>query len=381
MYFNARDSSVTTDATLTPADVQRLLTDPSSDNRALTAGKLGDTFSKGKLSDTERRMAEDIFRLMMRDLEVKVRKSLSDSIKLSPDLPRDVALAMANDVADIALPVIEASTVLTDDDLIRIISSKPTEYQVAVAARADVSEAVSEALVATDNETVVERLVSNDGAKIADTTLTKVLDKFGHIARIAHPMATRSVLPVSVAERLVNLVSERIRDHLVTHHNLSDDMAMDLVMASRERATLNLLSGDGDAPDVMELVEQLARNKRLTPSIILRALCMGDITFFEAAVARMAGIPVANAYQLIHDRGQTGLERLLAKAGMPAKMLPIIRGALAIAEELGFSFQEREKMQNLVMERVITQFEDGFEDMDYLIAKLSGRSYLPQPTI
>ncbi len=372
---------MTTDAILTPADVQRLLTDPSSNNRALTAGKLGDTFSKGKLSENERRMAEDIFRLMMRDLEVKVRKSLSDSIKLSPDLPRDVALAMANDVSEIALPVIEASTVLTDEDLISIISSKPAEYQVAVAARAEVSEAVSDALVATENESVVERLVSNDGAQIGDTTLTKVLDKFGHIARIANPMATRSVLPVQVAERLVNLVSERIRDHLVTHHNLSDDMAMDLVMASRERATLNLLSGDSDAPDVMELVDQLARNKRLTPSIILRALCMGDITFFEAAVARLANIPVANAYQLIHDRGQTGLERLLTKAGMPAKMLPIIRGALTIAEELGFSFQEREKMQNLVMERIITQFEDGFEDMDYLIAKLSGRSYLPQPTV
>jgi uncharacterized protein (DUF2336 family) len=369
---------VTTDASLTPADVQRLLIDPSSDNRALTAGKIGESFSKGKLSDAERRMAEDIFRLMMRDLEVKVRKSLSDSIKLSPDLPRDVALAMANDVSDIALPVIEASTVLTDEDLINIISSKPAEYQVAVAARADVSEAVSDALVATENEKVVERLVTNDGAKITDNTLAKVLDKFGHIERISHPMATRSVLPVAVAERLVNLVSDRIRDHLVTHHSLSDDMAMDLVLASRERATLNLLSGDSDAPDVVELVDQLARNKRLTPSIILRALCLGDITFFEAALARLAGIPVANAYQLIHDRGQVGLERLMAKAEMPSKMLPIVRSALTIAAELGFSFQDREKMQHMVLERVITQFEDGFEDIDYLIAKLSGSSTLSQ---
>jgi uncharacterized protein (DUF2336 family) len=368
---------VTTQASLSPADVQRLLTDPSVDNRALTAGKLGDTFSSGGLSASERKMAEDIFRLMMRDLEVKVRKSLSDSIKLSPDLPRDVALAMANDVSDIALPVIEASSVLTDDDLINIINSKPAEYQVAVAARATVSEVVSDALVATENQQVVERLVQNDGAEIGENTLSRVLDKFGHIERISHPMATRSVLPVSVAERLVNLVSERIRDHLVTHHNLSDDMAMDLVLASRERATLGLLTGDGDAPDVVELVDQLARNKRLTPSIVLRALCMGDLTFFEAALARLAGIPVANAYQLIHDRGQTGLERLLKKAEMPSQMLPIIRSALVIAEELGFAHEEREKMQALVLERVITKFEDGFEDMDYLIAKLSGRSHLP----
>jgi uncharacterized protein (DUF2336 family) len=367
---------VTTDAALTHADVQRLLVDPSSDNRALTASKIGESFSKGKLSEAERAMAEDIFRLMMRDMEVKVRKTLSDNIKLSPDLPRDIAMAMANDIIEIALPVIEASTVLTDEDLISIISNKSSAYQVAVAARAEVSEAVSEALVATDDEKVVERLVSNDGARIADTALAKVLNKFGHVERISHPMAARSVLPVAVAERLVNLVSDRIRDHLVTHHNLSDDMAMDLVLASRERATLNLLSGDSDAPDLVELVDQLARNKRLTPSIILRALCLGDISFFEAALARLADIPVANAYQLIHDRGQVGLERLMAKAEMPAKMLPIVRSALAIAEELGFDFQDREKMQHIVMERIITQFEDGFDDIDYLIAKLSGSNSL-----
>ena len=356
---------------LSVQDLKRLMSNPSSEARAETAGKIGASFSAGSLNDSERALAEDIFRIMARDIEVKVRKSLSDSIKLAPNLPRDVALAMANDVAEIALPVLEASTVLTDEDLIAIIESKPAEYQVAVAARPVVSEAVSEALVATENEVVVTRLVSNDGAAIKDDTLTRVIDKFGHLEQVVTPMANRAVLPVAAAERLVALVSEKVRDHLVTHHAMGEDVATDLIMSSRERATLSLISGEESAPDVMELVDQLARNNRLLPTIILRALCMGDMTFFEAGLARRAGISVANAYQLIHDRGGRGLAQLFAKAKMPEKMLPVVRGALSVAAEVDVSHHDRHALRTLVLERVLTQFGDDLEDFDYLIAKLS----------
>jgi uncharacterized protein (DUF2336 family) len=371
MVRSQKAKEMPAESKLSVDDLKRLMVNPSSDARAITAEKLGNSFAAGQLSDSERALAEQIFRLMARDIEVKVRKSLSDSIKLAPNLPRDVAMQMANDVADIALPVIEASTVLTDEDLMAIIESKPAEYQVAVAARPIVSEAVSDALVATNNEAVVTRLVSNDGAVIKEETLSKVLDNFGHLESVVTPMAGRATLPVAAAERLVALVSEKVRDHLVTHHQLNEDVAMDLILSSRERATLSLISGEDSAPDVMELVDQLARNGRLAPSIMMRALCLGDMVFFEAALARRAGISITNTYQLIHDRGGKGLSQLFVKAKLPEKMLPVVRTALAVAAEADVSHHDRHAMRNIVLERVLTQFGDDIEDFDYLIAKLS----------
>ncbi len=358
---------------LSSADVRSLLSDPSTENRSKTAAKIGTHFTDGTLSDSERRTAEDIFRLMIRDLEVSVRKSLSHSIRLSKDLPRDIAITLANDVADVALPIITYSELLTDEDLINIVATKPEDYQCAVASRAVVSEHVSKALVQTGNETVVAQLVANEGAIVNEATMAQVLDTHGHIAKISNPMANRKVLPLGIAERLVNLVSTKIRDHLVTHHDLSPDMAMDLLLDSRERATLHLLDGDDEAPDVVALVDQLYKNKRLSDSIVLRAICMGDISFFEAALARKANISVANAYQLIHDRGQTGLERLFEKAQMPANMLKVVRMALQTMNEIGGNIDDRQTLRSVMMERVVTQFEDGLDDMDYFIAKLSGR--------
>ncbi len=358
---------------LSSADVRALLSDPSTENRSKTATKIGAYFAKGTLSDKERHSAEDIFRLMVKDLEISVRKSLSNSISLSKDLPHDIALALANDVSDVALPIITFSDLLTDDDLLNIIASKTEDHQIAIASRAAVSENVSEALVQTGNEIVVAQLVSNDGADVSENTMSQLLDTYGHVAKISNPMANRKVLPLGIAERLVNLVSTKIRDHLVTHHDLSLDVAMDLLLDSRERATLHLLDGDDDAPDVVALVDQLYKNKRLSNSIVLRAICMGDISFFEAALARKANISVANAYQLIHDRGQNGLERLFEKAQMPFATLKVVRMALQTMDEIGGNIEDRHTLRSVMMERVVTQFEDGLEDMDYFIAKLSGR--------
>lgn len=361
---------------LSVEDVRKLLSDPSVENRTLTAQKVGAAFAAGTLNERERVLAEDIFRIMVRDVEQKVREALSHSIRLSPDLPHDVAVALANDIASVALPIIEASTVLTDDDLLSIIRSKPSEYQVAVASREVVSERVSDALVETRNEDVVARLVANDGARLTEQTMSRVLDEFGHVKRICNPMAERSALPLAVAERLVTLVSDKIRDHLVTHHDLSPDVATDLVLDSRERATLSLLGGGADVPDVFELVNQLHANGRLTPTIVMRALCMGDLSFFEVAMARLANIPVANAHQLIHDRGGRGLARLLQQAGLPPQSLPVARAALQAIEELEFMFDgDRQTMRQMVIERVLTRFEEGLdpENLDYFIAKIAGR--------
>lgn len=371
---------MTQNSHLTAADVQQLLSDPSAAHRASTAAKLGNQMVAGSLEPAERALAEEIIRLMTRDVESQVRAALARSIALSNDMPRDIALAVANDIAEVALPFIEVSAILTDDDLVAIINSKPAEYQVAVAARSSVSESVADALVDTGNETVVARLVANEGAQLSETTMNRVVDRFGTIKAVSNPLAQRTVVPISVAERLVTLVSEKIRDHLVTHHELPLDIATDLLLDSRERATLHLLDGSSDAPDVLELVDELHRNQRLTPTILMRAICLGDLTFFEAALAKRAGIPVAAAHALIHDQGDRGLERLFQRCGMPGPSLNVAREALAAIEDLDQSRDKpRDEVRELVLERVLTRFQDRLDEpnLDYLIAKIGSHPAKP----
>ena len=362
---------------LTKADVEKLLSDPSPETRAGTVGKIASNYGGEGFSDSERRLAEEIFRILARDVEVQVREALSVHLKECPQIPYDVALSLAKDVDSVAIPVIEFSQVLTDDDLVEIINASDAAKQSAVARRETVSESVSDALVDTRNEDVVATLMDNEGAEISDRSFEKAIVHFGASEKVNERMAYRATLPIGIAERLVTMVSDKLKERLATHHELSSGVTTDLILGLRERATLSLVRPGAESGDVEKLVRQLHENSRLTPSIILRALCMGDMAFFEAAVARRAGVPVVNARLLIYDEGELGLNSIYKKALLPDALLPAVKMAVEVAEETGYDGQEndRERFTKRMIERVLTQFEDmdiGSDNLEYLLAKLNG---------
>lgn len=367
---------------LTAEDVQALARDPSPANRAATAakiaGRFNDSVAGGGLSAREVALAEEIFRLMVRDAEVRVREALAANLKSNPRLPHDVAVALAKDVDSVAVPMLTASEVLTPDDLIQIVASHGSSVRLeAIAGRRDVDERVSAALVDAGNETAVAKLLSNPGAALNEPTLHKVVDRFGDSEAVQAPLVARDVLPVTIAERLVVCVADHLRAHLLAKHNISPDLAMDLVLHSRERATVGLAFGVSEE-SLQALARQLGEKQRLTASLVLRAVCMGNLRFFEHAVATLARVPVANARLLIHDRGGLGFKTVWAKAGLPAAFFPAVRAALDVVEqtELDGLVLDPERYSRRIIERILTQYsslgvEFPHDDLEYLMAKVA----------
>jgi len=198
---------------LTQADVAKLLANPSAPIRAKTTAKIAAQFDAQQLSPTERKIAEDIFRVLVKDAEVLVREALSAQLKATPDLPHDVAWALARDVDSVALPMLKFSEVLTDDDLIQIVRGCSPAKQATVAQRAHVSEQVSDAVVDTGNMNAVARLVGNEGAAISDTAFDRVISEYQDVPAIADSLARRPNLPPAISERLVTALSERLQSY------------------------------------------------------------------------------------------------------------------------------------------------------------------------
>lgn len=362
---------------LSADDVTKLLNDSSGTARAETAAKIAHDFSTGDLSDHERQMAQDIFRIMVKDAEVRVREALSQNLRENPNLSHDVAVSLAKDVDSVSLPVLQFSEVLSDSDLIEIVRSQGPEKQVAIARRETVSQSVSSALVDTENADVVSSLVANDGAEISDGDLQRVVDDFGENDAIKESMVFRPKLPITVAERLLTKVSEKMKEELAKRHEIDDDLATDLILRSRERAVIGL-SVEGDETDVEQLIHQLYENNRLTPSIMLRALCMGDLDFFEYALAEKIGISLINARVVIHDSGPLGLKAAFKRADMPDSFYPAARAAIDVAREVEYDGGEndRERYSRRMIERILTQYGDlgvefESEDLEYLLKKMS----------
>ena len=233
-------------------------------------------------------------------------------------------------------------------------------------------------MVERGDEDVVVAVVTNPGAELREPALDRALDRFGDSPRLQEPMIGRSELPISVSERLVSVVSERLRDELVKRHAMSADLATDLVLDGRERATLALIS-DTEQPDqVAKMVAEMHAHGRLTDSILVRAACTGDLSFLELGLAVRTGVPIVNAKALVHDAGRKGLSALIERAGIAKRDQPVLRAAVVAAceTELGDAPGGRERFAEIVIERVLTTFDAGEagvseEDAEYLIKKLS----------
>jgi uncharacterized protein (DUF2336 family) len=359
---------------LTEADVKRLITSPSGEVRAETAAKVAEAFELGALSSAERELAEQIFRIMVQDAEVKVRESLSSHLKASANLPHDIAIKMAKDVEQVSLPVLEFSKVLSDTDLIDIVRSSGAEKQTAVARRAEVSGPVANALIDHGKTSgVVATLAANKGAALGDTEVAKILEKHGSDVLVTNSLVMRPNLPLALAERIVNLVSKSLHSYLVERHDLTDEMAADLVLAAREKATIMLLPAGAKSADVIEFAQQLHSAGRLSPTLLLRALCSGDIAFFEAAMSVLSGVPIINARLLIHDKGALGLQSIYQYAHLPLDLFPAFRAAFDVAREMDYDGgdRDRQRFAAKVIERVLTRLEKLDErNADYLLNRL-----------
>lgn len=366
---------MTTD-TLTEDDVRRLLADPSGDARTDTATKVAYQFAARTMTERERSLAEEIFRVLVRDVEVRVREALSANLHASPDVPHDVALTLARDVASVALPMLESSQVLTTQDLVEIVSSQDPDKQTAVARRSEVAAEVAQAIADQGCEAAVATLVANTGADIPEAAFERVVDRFSASTTVQAPLVARGGLPLSTVERLVTVVSDSLRAHLVDNYDLDPEVVNTLVVQSRERATVDV-AAIATSDEIRDLVLHLKANGRLTPGIVVRAVCMGNIAFFEMALAVRAQVPLGNARRLVHDEGPLGLKAICDQAGVPPAALPAVAAALAVTHEIQLDggADGRERYARKVMERVLTQYDDlgvklERDDLDYLLARM-----------
>ncbi len=302
-------------AQLSREDVTRLASDPSAAARADMAAKVAGQFSAKSLSPEERKIAEDIFRSLIQDAEVRVREALAESLKNATNISRDIALSMANDVESVALPILECCQVLSDEDLIEIVQGASAGKQEAIAQRAAVSADVAEALIDTGNDKAVSKLVENDGAELDDKALGRVVEEYSQSEAVAGSLAQRPNLPPAVSDQLMGVVTQHLQSYLVARHRLPVDMVRGLVSQARQRATMDMLSDSYSTEEELDaLIDQLHASGRLTPEVMLDALSKGDLMFFERAMAKRADITVANARQLIHDQGPLGLQAILNAA-------------------------------------------------------------------
>lgn len=363
---------------LNKQDVRNLAAKPKLEAKSVVAQKVSAYYNGRTVTPNGKKLAEDIFRIMVRDVEVKVRQVLADSLKNCHKLPEDIVTAVINDIDSIAAPFLQYYTDLSNEDLIKILNMPSISKQKAVAGRQNLPGVISEYIVEKCPEEVVDVLISNETAEIHEKTFASILAKYQQSEDIRKRLVYRTELPTSVIEKIANSLSEELKKRLILSHNLPTDIASDIIEEVKEKTTLRISEEYSSDKQIEELVHQLYTSNRLTPNLVVRAICLGDLKFFEYAIVYLSNTPILEVRKILFNTQLDFMIRnLLRKAYIPKTMFPAVFSALKVIREVKFDCcrTDRKSFAHKVIERILTYTpnneELSEEDIRYLVSKIS----------
>ncbi len=352
------------------------------ENKMVVAQKIASFYNsakiQNKLKNIEASLAEDIFRILIKDVELKVRQTLAESLKNSRNLPKDIVNSLLKETASISLPFIKYYQDLTSEDLKKIIDLSNIHQQKAVAGRLNLPEEISQYIVDKCPSEVVGVLISNETAEIKEETYNNILQKYFHDEDIKRRLVYRSELPVSIIEKMAHSLSEELKKRLILTHNIPINLATDIIEEVKEKTTLKISEEFSSDKQIEELVHQLYSANRLTPNMIVRSICLGDLKFFEYALVYLSNTPIIEVRKILFNTSADFMVRnLLRKAYIPKTLFPAVFTALKVIKDIHFDCRKdnRKAFGHKVIERILTNNynsdELNEEDIKYLISKIS----------
>ena len=288
------------------------------DAKREVATKLAEAYHNNFFNRQEQQLADDILRVLVKNSDENLRQNLSQVLKDNLLLPHDIVMAMATDLADaVACPVLESSYLLSEDDLAALINNDLHSPRLeAIARREALSARVSTALMMKKIPQVMVLHFKNNNAQMAEEDIIQALEGAEPSEELITLISQRKELgPISQQKLKVMAVKA---GYSRFSQSLNEELEPEeLVEAARLYSLLGMTLEQVKGEGMPQLVHQLAMQGRLSISLLLRSLCIGELSLVEHALSQMANIPISNARILIRDKGGRGIEALYKKSKMP----------------------------------------------------------------
>lgn len=360
---------------LSDDDIRTIVRHPNPSVRAIAAQRICREVRSAVLTDIDRRRAHKILSHIANDVATMVRRALAVTLRNSPELPRDVAVKLIADIDNIAVPLLESSPVLTDDDLLSVLRSRAAAKVNAIARRRTITGDIVNAVIRFGDSHAVANLAANDHVVLEPEAYDEILALSQSDDLIQESLIKRQDLPPVVVEKLIAQVSADVAVKIISRHSVSVETAISVADRTRERASVDMIDQSWVSDDLQSFVKGLFDAGRLTDSLIIRAASCGQMRFAEHALAVRSGVGIAKAALMMHESGAFGLSALIKRGGLAAHCLPLLRGAIAIFKDLeqGGVDYDREYFQQLMIERVLSlPCTFSKDDGEYLLEKLDG---------
>lgn len=356
-------------------DIEYLLEvarDPEVYTRSKLANQLTEFVEDPETSVQDIDAVAPVLLVLAEDESGIVRRTLLGGLRDLPRVPIDVVFSFAADEIDIASEILTHSPAIRDHELIAIVKICDEFRRKAIATRVNLSAPVCRALIEHGPIGVVQTLLGNEKAKIDAAGYEAVMRHYGSTGEIESVLIKRRDLPPLLAIDLVDTVSDRLLALASNKKWLHPDKAAQVISDAKEDGVVKIISR-ADISENRNVVRGLMAQQKLTPSLVLRAACIGKMDFVEEALALSAKMPLPMVHNMMFSRGAMGLKAIYMKAGLPGAMFSAVRVAVDVYRELrdDMEISQDGRFGRRMIERILTQYEEfSDDDKKYLLSML-----------
>lgn len=238
---------------------------------------------------------------------MEVRKVISSRLADRTDAPNELLELLGNDEIDVAYPILTECTVLRDESLIEIVRNRTLEHQMAVAIRHSVSEELTDALVETGDERVIKTLLQNDNASISKATMEFLVEQSERVGSFQEPILLRKELQPEMAKRMYMWVSAALRKYIIEHSGISQSDIDDLMEEAVIETVGNQSKEEANVTKSARLAQELSRDGRISPDLMIRALQDGEVKLFVNLISQGTHLRDELVMRFVLEPGGEGL--------------------------------------------------------------------------
>jgi uncharacterized protein (DUF2336 family) len=298
--------------------------------RGKLAEELASLTASAETPEHERKAVVPCILKLAGDPVLDVRQSLAEGLARAPESHPDIVFMIIADDDEIALPFLAVTEALDSWMMLAVVRVGDVARQMQVALRSDVSPAAVGYIVARSSLPVCVALFDNQSAELEERHLRMLYTRFGHSPAIVERLLACEDLPLDIRVLQARRASNRIHQLMAERGWVPANDAAEIVADAEETAVLNILTG-ATSEELQKVIGFLTSKNMLTPSIIMRAACLGEMTVVERALAHLCDVPLDRAHQLIHTKGP--LRSLYKKAGLPQNYFGLLRAAFDVERE------------------------------------------------
>ena len=326
--------------------------------RVQLAGQLAAFLARDDAPKAEQEQVVPVVLKLAVDPVTDVRRALADGVVGIATLNADILFSIISDDDDIALPFLSATPALGHWHMLAVLRVGDEARQACVALRPDLSDEAKQHILASSPLGVNLLLFENPSVTFSDEDYHALYKRFGHAGPMVDRLLACSDLPLDIRIMQAKRASNRIHQLMAERGWLPANDAAELVADAEETAVLRILT-EAEEQELASLVAFLLGKAMLTPSIIVRAACLGEMRVVERALAHLSGIPLRRTRELMQGKGLTGFKGLHGKAGLPASCYWILQAACDVAldeAEEGITLGAEDFGRRLI-EALMTRYE------------------------